>query len=61
VDGLDIVGTKCLEAVRTLAGARLDALGHAFLAQDMAAGFDHGVFEVLVARAAICDALVIIH
>ena len=61
VNGLDVVGAECLQAVRTLARARLDTFGYAFLTKDVAAGLDHGVFQVLVTRAAVRDTLFVTH
>lgn len=47
-----IIGAKGLVAIRTLPGARGCSFLHAFFAEDVAAGFDHGVFEIFVADCA---------
>lgn len=47
-----IIGAKGLVAVRTFPGARGCSLFDALFAEDVAAGFNDGVFEVFVADGA---------
>ena len=47
-----IVGAKGFVAIRTFSGARGCSFLNALFAEDVAAGFDDGVFEILVADCA---------
>ena len=47
-----IISAEGLVAIRTLPGARGCSFLDAFFAEDVAAGFDDGVFEIFVADGA---------
>ena len=47
-----IIGAKGFVAIRTFPGARGRSLLDALFAEDVAAGFDDGVFEIFVADCA---------
>ena len=52
-----VIGTKSLIAIRALAHARLESLFDTLPAQDMAAGFDDSVLEVLPTNSAYGEVL----
>ncbi len=53
-----VVAAKGLVAVRTFARSRCQALINTFLAEDMSAGLDHGIFKVALADGADGECLI---